>query len=77
VLDEVRNPGTYSLPRNKKIDISQAIAMAGGPTRVGSSKVTIDRLEGTDRKTLKVDVSKPNEVIVQPDDKIKVGEKFW
>ena len=39
VLDEVHPPGTYSLPRDKKIDISQAIAMAGGPTRVGSSKV--------------------------------------
>jgi len=77
VLDEVLRPGTYSLPRDKKIDISQAIAMAGGPTRVGSSKVTIERLEGNDRKTLKVDVSKPNDVIVQPDDKIKVGEKFW
>ena len=37
----------------------------------------IERLEGTERKTLKVDISKPNDVIVQPDDKIKVGEKFW
>jgi protein involved in polysaccharide export with SLBB domain len=77
VLDEVIRPGTYSLPRDKKVDIAQAIAMAGGPTRVGSSKVVIERLEGAERRMLKVDISKPNNVIVQPEDKIKVGEKFW
>jgi protein involved in polysaccharide export with SLBB domain len=77
VMDEVMRPGTYSLTRDKMIDISQAIAMAGGPTRVGSSKVLVERLENGQRKTLKVDISKPNDVIVQPDDRIKVGEKFW
>lgn len=77
VLGEVNRPGTYSLPRDKQIDISQAIAMASGPTRVGSSKVIVERLEDGQRKELKVDVSKPINVFVQPDDKIKVGEKFW
>lgn len=78
VLDEVNRPGTYSLSRDRKIDLSQAIAMAGGLSRVGSSKVTVERLEGEQRKSYKVDISKPNnDFIVQPDDRIKVGEKFW
>jgi polysaccharide export outer membrane protein len=78
VMDEVIRPGTYSLTRDKKIDISQAVAMAGGPTRVGSSKVVVERLlETGERKVLKVDTSKPNNEVVQPDDRIKVGEKFW
>jgi protein involved in polysaccharide export with SLBB domain len=78
VLDEVNRPGTFSMPRDKKIDISQAIAMAGGPTRVGSSKVVVERLENGIRRAIKVDTSKPNNnEFVQPDDKIKVGEKFW
>jgi polysaccharide export outer membrane protein len=77
VLDEVNRPGTFSLPRDKKIDIAQAVAMAGGPTRVGSPKVVVERMENGKVKLLKVDTSKPNNIIVQPDDKIKVGEKFW
>jgi polysaccharide export outer membrane protein len=77
VMDEVIRPGTYSLTRDKKIDISQAIAMAGGPTRVGSSKVLVERLENGQRKTIKVDTRAPNNEIVKPDDRIKVGEKFW
>ena len=78
VLGEVRTPGTYSLPRNKKIDMVQAIAMAGGPTRLGSAKVTVERLLASgQQRTLKVDTDKPSTEIVHPDDKIKVGEKFW
>ncbi len=77
VLDEIMRPGTYSLPRDKKIDIAQAMAMAGGPTRVGSSKVQVERIINGQRKSFKVDTSKPNDFIVQPFDKIRVGEKFW
>jgi polysaccharide export outer membrane protein len=78
VMDEVIRPGTYSLTRDKKIDISQAVAMAGGPTRVGSSKVVVERFTDLgELKVLKVDISKPNNETVRPDDRIKVGEKFW
>jgi polysaccharide export outer membrane protein len=79
VLGEVKQPGTYSLPRNKKVDMVQAIAMAGGPTRLGSAKVTVERLlSNGQQKILKVDTDKPSSSeIVHPEDKIKVGEKFW
>jgi hypothetical protein len=34
-------------------------------------------LSNGQQKILKVDTDKPNSEIVHPEDKIKVGEKFW
>jgi protein involved in polysaccharide export with SLBB domain len=78
VMGEVRQTGTYSLPRDKKIDVAQAISMAGGLTRVGSSKVLVERTEDGQPRNLRVDTSKPDDnVMIKPGDKIRVGEKFW
>ena len=44
VMGQVRNPGIYQFPSNEKLNLLQAIALAGGYTRIGEpSRVTIKR----------------------------------
>lgn len=83
VLGQVQRPGSYEIPNEENIDLVQAIAMAGGYTRIGSpSKITLQRKLDEGTKIFKLDAeamaknknAKPFEVL--PDDTISVGEKF-
>jgi polysaccharide export outer membrane protein len=44
VLGQVQQPGFYNIPENERLNILQAISMAGGYTRLANtSRVTIKR----------------------------------
>jgi polysaccharide export outer membrane protein len=84
VLGQVQRPGTYEFPGDESINLLQAISMAGGYTRLGnSSKVSVQRGEGTEKKIFKLDadsMAKDAEVKgfeIQPDDTISVAEKVF
>lgn len=83
VLGQVQKPGSYDIPSEESVTLLQAIAMAGGFTRLAvQSKVTITRTVGG-KKTLTVDVksaandpdTKPFEIL--PDDTIIVAERVF
>ena len=84
ILGEVVRPGTYEIPTGDPFSLLQAIALAGGYTRIGSpGKVTVQRMENGQRKVYNLNAgsmakderSKPFEVL--PGDNITVGEKFF
>ena len=83
VLGQVQKPGSYDIPSEESVTLLQAIAMAGGFTRLAvQSKVTITRTLGG-KKTLSVDVksaandpdTKPFEILA--DDTIIVSERVF
>jgi len=83
VLGQVQKPGSYDIPSEESVTLLQAIAMAGGFTRLAvQSKLTVVRTFGG-KKTLSVDVksnandpdTKPFEI--QPDDTIIVAERVF
>ncbi len=83
VLGQVQKPGSYDIPSEESVTLLQAIAMAGGFTRLAvQSKVTITRTSGG-KKTVSVDVksaandpgTKPFEIL--PDDTIIVSERVF
>lgn len=84
VLGQVNRPGTYELREGETVNLLQAIAIAGGYTRLGNpSKITVTRLEDGKPNVIKLDAdkmlrdrsSKPFEI--KPDDIITVGEKIF
>ncbi|MCX8155519.1 MAG: polysaccharide export protein [Verrucomicrobiae bacterium] len=84
VLGQVNKPGTYELREGETVNLLQAIAIAGGYTRLGNpSKITVTRLEDGKPNVIKLDAdkmlrdrsSKPFEI--KPDDIITVGEKIF
>lgn len=83
VLGQVMHPGTFEMPADESVSLLQAIAAAGGYTRIGNPrKITVLRTVGRENKVLQLDadamaadrIRKPFEV--QPDDVIVVGEKW-
>jgi polysaccharide export outer membrane protein len=83
VLGQVQRPGSYEMPNDEPLNLLQAIAMAGGYTRIGApTKVTVQRVVGDDTKTFKLDaeaMSKDKNAKafeIQPDDTITVGERM-
>lgn len=83
VLGQVQKPGSYDIPSEESVTLLQAIAMAGGFTRLAvQSKVTITRTSGG-KKTFSVDVKsaandpdiKPFEIL--PDDTIIISERVF
>jgi protein involved in polysaccharide export with SLBB domain len=84
VLGQVNRPGAYEMPSDDRINLLQAIATAGGYTRVGNpKKVTVQRMVDGETKVFRnLDAqamaedkkAKPFEVL--PDDTITVGEKW-
>jgi protein involved in polysaccharide export with SLBB domain len=83
VLGQVQKPGSYDIPSEESVSLLQAIAMAGGFTRLAvQGKVTVTRTMGG-KKTLTVDVksaandpgTKPFEIL--PDDTIIVAERVF
>jgi protein involved in polysaccharide export with SLBB domain len=83
VLGQVQKPGTYDIPSEESVTILQAIAMAGGFTRLAvQGRVTVTRTLGG-KRTFNVDVrsttvdpgTKHFEVL--PDDTISVSERVF
>jgi len=83
VLGQVARPGTYEITSDEPLNLLQAIATAGGYTRIGNPrKIIVQRLVGDEKKIFKLNAesmaedknSKP--FIVLPDDTISVGEKW-
>jgi polysaccharide export outer membrane protein len=83
VLGQVQHPGTFDMPGDDSVSLLQAIATAGGYTRIGNPrKITVQRSIGTENKLLQLDADamaldkkqKPFEIL--PDDVIVVGEKW-
>jgi polysaccharide export outer membrane protein len=83
VLGQVQRPGSFDIPSEESVTLLQAIAMAGGFSRLAvQSKVTITRTVGG-KKTLTVDVksaandpgTKPFEIL--PYDTIFVAERIF
>ncbi|MGO9202637.1 MAG: polysaccharide biosynthesis/export family protein [Limisphaerales bacterium] len=83
VLGQVQHPSTYDMPADDSVCLLQAIATAGGYTRIANShRITVQRTVGTENKLIRLDAEamalkksqKPFEVL--PDDVIVVGEKW-
>jgi polysaccharide export outer membrane protein len=83
VLGQVQRPGTYDMPGDESVSLLQAIATAGGYTRIGNPrKVTVQRTAGTENKVIHLDAEalaqdkKQKTFEILPDDVIVVGEKW-
>ena len=84
VLGQVSRPGVYEFPPNESVNLLQAIAMAGGYTRLASpSKVALQRQEGEGSRTVKLDAqamardTQTPPFALMPDDVITVGERIF
>jgi protein involved in polysaccharide export with SLBB domain len=84
VLGQVTKPGVYEFPPNESVNLLQAIAMAGGYTRLASaSKVTLQRQDPGGSRTLKFDAqamardTQTPPFAVLPDDVITIGERLF
>lgn len=84
VLGQVQKPGNFEFPQNEPVNLLEAIAIAGGYTRLGApSKVDVRRIENGSPKIYHFDAGemskdpkkKPFEIL--PDDIITVGEKTF
>jgi protein involved in polysaccharide export with SLBB domain len=83
VLGQVQRPGTYDMPADDSVSLLQAVATAGGYTRIANSrKITVQRTVGAENKLIRLDAEamalqkkeKPFEIL--PDDVILVGERW-
>ena len=84
VMGEVQKPGTYEIPPDQSVNLLQAIAMAGGFTRLGAaSKVVIHRSAGDEKKVYRLDAAamaqdeKRNPFPILPGDTITVQERMF
>ncbi len=84
VLGQVQRPGNYDFPPIDSVNLLEAIAMAGGYTRLGSpSRVEVRRVENGVVKVIHVDANKlargkeKGSFPVLPDDVITVGERTF
>lgn len=82
VLGQVQRPGTYEMPAQEAVNLLQAIAAAGGFTRIGNPRrITVQRTVGSENQKITLDseaMSKKKEqpFLIRPDDVITVGEKW-
>ena len=83
VLGQVNRPGTYEMPGDDQLNLLQAIAMAGGYTRIGApKKITVQRVVADETKIFRLNAEsmannkgeKPFDIL--PEDTITVGEKW-
>lgn len=84
VLGQVRNPGIYKFPSNERLNLLQAVALAGGYTRIGEpSRVTIKRMTNGNTRIIRLDAGamaakEKTEIFeVNPNDVITVGETIF
>ncbi len=80
VIGQVQKPGTYDIPSEESVNLLQALAMAGGFTRLASQgKVMVNRTLGG-RRTLSIDLKSSagtENFEVLPDDTIIVAERVF
>jgi protein involved in polysaccharide export with SLBB domain len=84
VLGEVQKPGQVEIPPEGGLDLLGAIALAGGYTRVANpSHVIVRRVVGNQDRVLLVNAKQLSkdptvpQFMVQPGDRISVGESMW
>ena len=84
ILGEVQRPGTYEIPAGQPFTLLQAIALAGGYTRIGSpGKVIVQRTDHGQKRIYSLDAgsmakderAQPFEIL--PNDNITVGERLF
>ena len=84
VMGQVKNPDSFDFPTNESVNLLEAIAKAGGYTRLGApSKVDVRRVENGSPKIYHFDAgamakdpkNKPFEIL--PGDIITVGERTF
>lgn len=83
VLGQVQHPGTYDMPADDSVSLLQAVAMAGGYTRIGNPRrITVQRTVGGANTVVKLDAESmaadknQQPFVILPDDVIIVGEKW-
>jgi polysaccharide export outer membrane protein len=81
VLGQAQKPGSYEIPGEESINLLQAIAMAGGFTRLASiGKITITREVG-DKKVTTVldggDTARCSSFAIQPEDTITIPQRVF
>lgn len=84
VLGQVQKPGSFEIPSEETVTLLQAIAMAGGYTRLADrANVRVTRVTGDKTSTLSIDTtreSKETETVsfrILPEDTITVPERIF
>lgn len=84
VLGQVNRPGSFELPAQESIDLLEAIAMAGGYTRIAEpSRITVKRKVGDKEQVLTENAKRmakntgTERFIISPGDTITVGESVF
>jgi polysaccharide export outer membrane protein len=84
VLGQVQKPGSFEIPNEETVTLLQAVAMAGGYTRLANpSKITVSRSGNGQKTTAIVDgramAKDPatQSYLIQPDDTITVAERLF
>jgi polysaccharide export outer membrane protein len=81
VLGQVLKPGSYEIPSEESVNLLEAVAIAGGFTRLSNtSKITVARMVGDKRTVFTLDVTtanKDSEFQIQPDDTINVPQRIF
>ena len=83
IMGQVARPGSYELQGGERIDLLEAIGLAGGFTRIADrGRVVIQRKEGGEVKAIKANAKrmadgKADPIEVQPGDVITVRESWF
>ncbi len=83
VLGQVQKPGSYEIPNEESITLLEAIAMAGGYTRLANpGRITITRSFGGRKISINADgkalaKARTQSFEIQPDDTITVDERIF
>ena len=83
IMGQVARPGSYELQGGERIDLLEAIGLAGGFTRIADrGRVVIQRKEGGEVKAIKANAKrmadgKVDPIEVQPGDVITVRESWF
>jgi polysaccharide export outer membrane protein len=84
VLGEVQKPGSYDMPDREGLTLLEALAMAGGYTRIADpSKITLKRQQGDKKSVLQLNaknMARDNKIStfeIQAGDVITVGESLF
>ncbi len=84
VFGQVQRPGSYDLPSDDTVSLLQAVATAGGYTRIANPhKITIQRTVDTENRVIQVDAEvmalnrQRQSFEILPDDVIFVPERWF
>jgi polysaccharide export outer membrane protein len=84
VLGEVQKPGSFEMPQEESVSLLQAIALAGGYTKIADpGRVTVKRLEDGKETVFRLNAkamardSDAKQFYIEPDDTITVAESLF